>query len=196
MISVKSGIVTYLRNSCLYSIIVLLLLYNFGRFELKKAFFIFAIIFLSVCLSSFAKGSGENGGKSESKILTDNIIKWKNADIKDYRMAVSYVSGNRPEEIYTLEVRDKILAEWKDSDDKAVSKNFVKQFTVENLFSEARKYIKTNKKNSFMFYIFEYDDKLGYINSLTCIYNPKVKSRDVPSDRNFKIKVLSFVRES
>ena len=124
--------------------------------------------------------------RSDSKILTDNIIKWKNHEIRDYSMKIEYSYSNNSGQIYEITVIDGELAGTTDNRD------FLEGFTVDGLFEDARKYVKANKKDSPMLYMFKYDEEYGYINYLARIYNPNVKAGVAPSGYNFIIKILDF----
>lgn len=124
--------------------------------------------------------------RSDSKILTDNIIKWKNHEIRDYSMKIEYSYSNNIGQIYEITVIDGELAGTTDNRD------FLEGFTVDGLFEDARKYVKANKKDSPMLYMFKYDEEYGYINYLARIYNPNVKAGVAPSGYNFVLKVLEF----
>ena len=120
--------------------------------------------------------------RSDSKILTDNIIKWKNHEIRDYSMKIEYSYSNNIGQIYEITVIDGELAGTTDNRD------FLEGFTVDGLFEDARKYVKANKKDSPMLYMFKYDEEYGYINYLARIYNPNVKAGVAPSGYNFVLE--------
>lgn len=124
--------------------------------------------------------------RSDSKILTDNIILWKDLEIKDYYMKIEYSYSNNIGQIYEIKVIDGELA------GNPENRDFLEGFTVDGLFEDARKYVKSNKKDSPMLYMLKYDEKYGFINYLARIYNPKVKAGVAPSGYNFVLKVLEF----
>lgn len=150
-----------------------------------KRLLIAFLLLVSVVPVCFAGGNKELR-KSESKILTDNIIKWKGHEIRNYTMKVQYSYSNNLGNVYELKVRDGVLEKGSADYERLAA------LTVEKLFEDARKYVKQNKQDAPMLYMIRYDEKYGFINSLARIYNPKVKAGVAPAGYNFIIKVLDF----
>jgi len=156
----------------------------------KKLFVVLFLFSLSVCC--FASGEKELG-KSDLKTLTDNIIKWKSHDITSYSCKVVWSASNKPETLLELKVVDKKVVSCI-RDDYAISEfSGVQKYTVDELHSSAKEYVRKNKRNASMLYVIQYDQKYGYITSFARIYNPKSKADIDVADYNYRIKVYDFV---
>jgi hypothetical protein len=160
---------------------------------IRKTVLVFILI-TAVAAFCFASGARELG-RSDSKILTNNIIKWKDHDITSYSVKVVYAAGNRPDTLYELKVVDKKVVSC--LVDEVPIDNFsgASQYTVDAMHNSTKKLVKKNKKNAPMLYVVEYDEKYGYITSLVRIYNPKSKAAMGVNDYNYRIKVYDFVPE-
>ena len=152
---------------------------------------IFLFFSASLCFASAARELI----RTENKILTNNIIKWKDHDIKSYSMKVIYASGNRPDSLFEIKVENKKVVKCLRDEVEITDFSGVAQYTVDEMHNSAKKLVKKNKKNAPMLYIFKYDEEYGYITSLVRIYNPKAEAAMSPNDFNYRIKVYDFVPE-
>ncbi|MBO7516249.1 MAG: hypothetical protein J6T61_00710 [Spirochaetia bacterium] len=152
------------------------------------------ILFIAAASLCFGSGAGELG-RSDFKILTNNIIKWKDHDIKSYSIKVVYAAGNRPDTLYEIKVVNKKVVSC--LLDEIPIDNFTgaNQYTIDAMHDSAKKLVKKNKKNAPMLYIVKYDETYGYITSLVRIYNPKAKAALKPEEFNYRIKVYDFFPE-
>lgn len=155
---------------------------------------LFSIVLLFAASLGFASAAREIV-RSENKALTDNIIKWKDQDIRSYSLKVIYAAGNRPDTLYEIKVVNKRVESCLCNEEPISDLSGIKQYTVDEMHSSAKKLIKQNKKNSPMLYIIKYDETYGYITSLVRIYNPKAKAALGANDFNYRIKVYDFVPE-
>ena len=160
---------------------------------MKKAVLVFILI-TAVVAFCFGSGAGELG-RSDFKKLTDNIIKWKNHDIKSYSIKVVYAAGNRPDTLFELKVENKKVVSCLRDEEPMTDLSGVKQYTIDEMHDSTKKLVKKNKKNAPMLYIVKYDETYGFITSLVRIYNPKAKGSMVPNDFSYRIKVYDFVPE-
>lgn len=160
---------------------------------MKKAVIVF-ILFAAVVTFCFGSGAKELG-RSDFKTLTDNIIKWKNHDIKSYSIKIVYASGNRPDTLFEMKVENKKVVSCLRDEVPMTDLSGVKQYTIDEMHDSTKKLVKKNKKNAPMLYIAKYDETYGYITSLVRIYNPKAKGAMVPNDFSYRIKVYDFVPE-
>ena len=158
---------------------------------MRKGIFLFLFLFFSASLC-FASAAQELI-RSENKTLTDNIIKWKDHEIKSYSIKLIYAAGNRPDTLYELEVENKKVVRCLRDEREITDFSGVEQYTIDEMHNSAKKLIKKNKKNAPMLYLVKYDEKYGYITSLVRIYNPKAEAALSPSDFNYRIKVFDFV---
>jgi hypothetical protein len=160
---------------------------------MKKAVIVL-ILFVTVAAFCFGSGARELG-RSDFKTLTNNIIKWKNHDIKSYSVKVVYASGNRPDTLFELKVENKKVVSCLRDEMPMNDLSGVKQYTIDEMHDSTKKLVRKNKKNAPMLYIAEYDETYGYITSLVRIYNPKAKAALGINDFNYRIKVYDFVPE-
>ena len=160
---------------------------------MKKAVIVF-ILFAAVVTLCFGSGAKELG-RSDFKTLTDNIIKWKNHDIKSYSIKLVYGAGNRPDTLFELKVENKKVVSCMRDEVPMTDLSGVKQYTIDEMHDSTKKLVKKNKKNAPMLYIVKYDETYGYITSLVRIYNPKAKGAMAPNDFSYRIKVYDFVPE-
>lgn len=160
---------------------------------MKKAVIVL-ILFAAVVTFCFGSGAKELG-RSDFKTLTDNIIKWKNHDIKSYSIKIVYGSGNRPDTLFEMKVENKKVVSCLRDEVPMTDLSGVKQYTIDEMHDSTKKLVKKNKKNAPMLYIVKYDETYGYITSLVRIYNPKAKGSMVPNDFSYRIKVYDFVPE-
>ena len=160
---------------------------------MKKAVIVF-ILFAAVVTLCFGSGAKELG-RSDFKTLTDNIIKWKNHDIKSYSIKLVYAAGNRPDTLFELKVENKRVVSCMRNEMPVADLSGVKQYTIDSMHESTKKLVKKNKKNAPMLYLVKYDETYGFINSLVRIYNPKAKADLAPADLNYRIKVYDFVPE-
>ena len=152
------------------------------------------IIFIVAAAVCFGSGKGELG-RGDLKTLTDNIIKWKNHDIKSYSIKIVYGSGNRPDTLFEMKVENKKVVSCLRDEVPMTDLSGVKQYTIDEMHDSTKKLVKKNKKNAPMLYIAKYDETYGFITSLVRIYNPKAKGSMVPNDFSYRIKVYDFVPE-
>ena len=150
------------------------------------------LLFTAVAALCFGSGSKELG-RSDSKTLTDNIIKWKDLGIKSYSMKVVYAAGNMPDTLFEITVDNRKVVRCLRDDAPVSDLSGVAQYTVDEMHNSARKLVRKNKKNAPMLYIVNYDEKYGYITSLVRIYNPKAQAAFGKNDFNYRIKVYDFV---
>lgn len=160
---------------------------------MKKAVIVL-ILFAAVVTFCFGSGAKELG-RSDFKTLTDNIIKWKNHDIKSYSIKIVYGSGNRPDTLFEMKVEKKKVVSCLRDEVPMTDLSGVKQYTIDEMHDSTKKLVKKNKKNAPMLYIAKYDETYGFITSLVRIYNPKAKGSMVPNDFSYRIKVYDFVPE-
>ena len=160
---------------------------------MKKAVIVL-ILFAAVVTFCFGSGAKELG-RSDFKTLTDNIIKWKNHDIKSYSIKIVYGSGNRPDTLFEMKVENKKVVSCLRDEVPMTDLSGVKQYTIDEMHDSTKKLVKKNKKNSPMLYIVTYDETYGYISSLVRVYNPKAKAAFGPSDFSYRIKFYDFVPE-
>ena len=160
---------------------------------MKKAVIVL-ILFAAVVTFCFGSGAKELG-RSDFKTLTDNIIKWKNHDIKSYSIKIVYASGNRPDTLFEMKVENKKVVSCLRDEVPMTDLSGVKQYTIDEMHDSTKKLVKKNKKNAPMLYIVKYDETYGFITSLVRIYNPKAKGSMVPNDFSYRIKVFDFVPE-
>ncbi len=160
---------------------------------MKKAVIVL-ILFAAVVTFCFGSGAKELG-RSDFKTLTDNIIKWKNHDIKSYSIKIVYGSGNRPDTLFEMKVENKKVVSCLRDEVPMTDLSGVKQYTIDEMHDSTKKLVKKNKKNAPMLYIAKYDETYGFITSLVRIYNPKAKGSMVPNDFSYRIKVYDFVPE-
>ena len=160
---------------------------------MKKAVIVL-ILFAAVVTFCFGSGAKELG-RSDFKTLTDNIIKWKNHDIKSYSIKIVYGSGNRPDTLFEMKVENKKVVSCLRDEVPMTDLSGVKQYTIDEMHDSTKKLVKKNKKNAPMLYIVKYDETYGFITSLVRIYNPKAKGSMVPNDFSYRIKVYDFVPE-
>ena len=146
---------------------------------------LFFILFAAAVTFCFASGSKELG-RSDFKTLTDNIIKWKNHDIKSYSIKLVYASGNRPDTLFELKVENKKVVSCLRDEMPMSDLSGVKQYTIDEMHDSTKKLVKKNKKNAPMLYIAKYDETYGFITSLVRIYNPKAKGSMVPNDFSYR----------
>jgi len=158
---------------------------------LSKRLFLILVIY-SLAASCFANAEKELG-RSNFKTLTDNIIKWKEQDITSYSCKVVWTAGNRPDVLYELKVVDKMVVSCIRNDYAISDFGEVQQYTVDELHSSAKNYVRKNKRNAPMLYVLQYDPKYGYITSFARIYNPKSEADMNVADYNYRIKVYDFV---
>ncbi len=159
-----------------------------------KKIILLAIILLFTASLCFANAARELV-RTENKTLTDNIIKWKNHDIKSYSMKLVYAAGNRPDTLLEIKVENKKVVSCLMDEVAITDFSGVSHYTVDEMHSSAKKLLRKNKKDSPMLYIVQYDETYGYITSLVRIYNPKAKADLTPNDFSYKIKVFNFVPE-
>ena len=160
---------------------------------MRKTVLVFILIF---AVAAFCFGSGARElGRSDTKTLTDNIIKWKGHDITSYSIKVVYAAGNRPDSLYEIKVVNKKVVSC--LVDEVPIDNFsgASQYTIDAMHESTKKLVRKNKRNAPMLYIVKYDETYGYITSLVRIYNPKAKAALGVSDFNYRIKVYDFVPE-
>ena len=160
---------------------------------MRKAVLVFVLVVAVVALC-FGSGARELG-RSDSKVLTNNIIKWKDHEIKSYSLKLVYGAGNRPDTLFELKVENKKVVSCLRDEVSMTDLTGVKQYTIDEMHDSAKKLVKKNKKNSPMLYIVKYDEEYGYITSLVRIYNPKAKVAFGINDYNYRIKVFDFVPE-
>ena len=160
---------------------------------MRKAIVVF-ILLVAVAAFCFASGARELG-RSDFKILTNNIIKWKDHDIKSYSLKLLYAAGNRPDTLFELKVENKKVVSCMHDELPMTDLSGVKQYTIDEMHESTKKLVRKNKKNAPMLYIVKYDETYGYITSLVRIYNPKAKAALGPEDYNYRIKVYDFVPE-
>ena len=155
---------------------------------------IFFILFFAVVSFCFGSGARELG-RSDFKTLTNNIIKWKNHDIRSYSLKLVYAAGNRPDTLYELKVENKKVVSCLRDEEPIADLSGVKQYTIDAMHESTKKLVKKNKKNAPMLYLVKYDETYGYINSLVRIYNPKAEAAMAPADFSYRIKVYDFIPE-
>ena len=160
---------------------------------MKKAVIVF-ILFAAVATFCFGSGAKELG-RRDFKTLTNNIIKWKNHDIKSYSIKLVYAAGNRPDTLFELKVENKKVVSCLRDEMPLTDLSGVKQYTIDEMHDSTKKLVKKNKRNAPMLYIVKYDETYGYITSLVRIYNPKAKAAMTPNDFSYRIKVFDFVPE-
>ena len=154
------------------------------------------VLLLFIAVAAFCFGSGARElGRSDFKILTNNIIKWKDHDIKSYSLKLVYAAGNRPDTLFELKVENKKVVSCMRDEMPMTDLSGVKQYTIDEMHESTKKLVRKNKKNAPMLYIVQYDETYGYITSLVRIYNPKAKAALAPEDFNYRIKVYDFVPE-
>ena len=154
------------------------------------------VLILLAAVAAFCFGSGARElGRSDFKTLTDNIIKWKNHDIKSYSIKVVYASGNRPDTLFELKVENKKVVSCMQDEIEVTNFSGAQQYTIDAMHESTKKLVRKNKKNAPMLYIAKYDETYGYITSLVRIYNPKAKAALGVNDFNYRIKVYDFVPE-
>lgn len=152
------------------------------------------ILFAAVVAFCFGSGARELG-RSDTKELTDNIIKWKEHDIRSYSLKLVYGAGNRPDTLFELKVENKKVVSCLRDEEPMTDLSGVKQYTIDAMHESTKKLVRKNKKNAPMLYIAKYDETYGYITSLVRIYNPKAQAALAPEDFNYRIKVYDFVPE-
>ena len=154
------------------------------------------VLLLFIAVAAFCFGSGARElGRSDFKILTNNIIKWKDHDIKSYSLKLVYAAGNRPDTLFELKVENKKVVSCMRDEMPMTDLSGVKQYTIDEMHESTKKLVRKNKKNAPMLYIVQYDETYGYITSLVRLYNPKAKAALAPEDFNYRIKVYDFVPE-
>ncbi len=160
-----------------------------------KKFLIASVLVLLGISFCFASGKGELG-RSDLKILTENIIKWKSHDITSYSIKVLYGAGNRPEAVFDIRVVNKKVVSCLRNDVPLSDFSGVARYTIDAMHEDSKKLVRSNKKKASMLYILTYDSKYGYITSLNRIYNPKASPEGTaPNDYSYRIKVYDFVPE-
>lgn len=160
---------------------------------MKKA--VIALI-LFAFVASFLFGSGARElGRSDTKTLTDNIIKWKNHDIKTYSITVVYAAANRPDTLLELKVENKKVVRCLMNEIEVSDFSGAQLYTIDAMHESTKKLVRKNKKNAPMLYIVKYDETYGYITSLVRIYNPKAEAAMAPNDFSYRIKCYDFVPE-
>jgi len=160
---------------------------------MKKAV---VVLILFVIVAAFCFGSGARElGRSDFKTLTDNIIKWKNHDIKSYSLKLVYAAGNRPDTLFEIKVENKKVVSCLRNEVPMTDPSEVKPYTIDEMHESTKKLVRKNKKNSPMLYIATYDETYGYITSLVRVYNPKAEAAMAPNDFSYRIKVFDFVPE-
>ena len=160
---------------------------------MRKAVLVFILVVATVALC-FGSGARELG-RSDSKVLTNNIIKWKDHEIKSYSLKLVYGAGNRPDTLFELKVENKKVVSCLRDEVPMTDLSGVKQYTIDEMHESTKKLVRKNKKNSPMLYIVKYDEEYGYITSLVWIYNPKAEAALAPNDYSYRIKVYDFVPE-
>ena len=105
---------------------------------------IFLFFSASLCFASAARELI----RAENKILTDNIIKWKNHDIRSYSMKVIYAAGNRPDTLFEIKVENKKVVKCLRDELEITDFSGVAQYTVDEMHNSAKKLVKKNKKNA------------------------------------------------
>ena len=160
---------------------------------MKKAAIVL-ILFTAVAAFCFGSGARELG-RSDFKTLTNNIIKWKDHEIKSYSLKLVYAAGNRPDTLFELKVENKKVVSCLRNEVPVTDLTEVKQYTVDAMHDSTKKLVKKNKKNAPMLYIVTYDETYGYITSLVRVYNPKAEAAMAPNDFSYRIKVFDFVPE-
>ncbi len=155
-----------------------------------------AALILFASVAAFCYGGGKSElGRSDFKTLTDNIIKWKEHDIKSYSVKVVYAAGNRPDSLFEIKVENKKVVSCLRDEEPVTDFTGVKQYTIDAMHDSTKKLVKKNKKNAPMLYIVKYDETYGYITSLVRIYNPKAEAAMGANDFSYRIKVYDFVPE-
>ena len=100
---------------------------------MKKAVIVF-ILFAAVATFCFGSGAKELG-RSDFKTLTNNIIKWKNHDIKSYSIKLVYAAGNRPDTLFELKVENKKVVSCLRDEMPFTDLSGVKQYTIDEMHS-------------------------------------------------------------
>ncbi len=134
-------------------------------------------------------------GRSDTKVLTDNIIKWKEHEIQSYSLKLVYAAGNMPDTLFEIKVKNKKVVSCLRDEMPISDLSGVTQYTIDEMHNSTKKLVRKNKKDAPMLYVVNYDPEYGYITSLVRIYNPKAKAALGKNDYNYRIKVFDFVPE-
>ena len=154
------------------------------------------VLLLFIAVAAFCFGGGARElGRSDFKILTNNIIKWKDHDIKSYSLKLVYAAGNRPDTLFELKVENKKVVRCLMNEIEVSDFSGAQLYTIDAMHESTKKLVRKNKKNAPMLYIVKYDETYGYITSLVRIYNPKAEAAMAPNDFSYRIKCYDFVPE-
>lgn len=165
----------------------------------KKAFLliIFAVLAFSTILASGRSEKREDTTavkKSELKMLEKSEKKWDRQKITSYKADIIYMRGTFPPEEIKITVADNTVTDWKtgNTDTASLSESFIQSLTVKNMFEKMTGSLESDKPSPMVLKAV-YDEKLGYIKSLSRVPSGEATSQGrAPFDAGYRIEVTSL----
>ena len=128
-------------------------------------------------------------------MLEKSEKKWDRQKITSYKADIIYMRGTFVPEEIKITVADNIVKDWKTGkqDSASLSESFIQSLTVKGMFEKMRGSLESEKPSPMVLKAV-YDEKLGYIKSLSRVPSGEAASQGrAPFDAGYRIEVTSLV---